>query len=429
MSIAAIVAIIVCAVLFATGMPLYIAFGLGGLLIVLFVAGLSMSQMSLILYNTMNSFILLAAPLFILAGNLMLHGGISGPLINFLKSFVGRVPGGLAVTAVIACAFVGALTGIVPATLAAVGVVMFPAMIAAGYDRGSSGGLLCAASNLGHLIPPSIGFILFGFLTGASVGKLFIAGIMPGLLVMVLLSVTAIIIARRKGFPPTPSVSWRERGSLFIKALPGMFMPIIVLGGIYGGIFTPTESAAVACVYCFVAGMFIKRGAMWRNTWVSLKETVRVMSFILIVIAAAMLLGKGFILIGFPQAITNWVIAAGLGPVGFLLVLTVLIIILGLIMDFAVIMFVVIPLVLPCVVALDINLLHLGVVFVVGGAVGVITPPVALLLYLTAGMFKIPTGEIFRGVIPFLITLIVCLFIVVLFPEISTWLPGTMLGG
>lgn len=423
------VAIVVFAVLFGTGMPLFIAFGLGGLIILLFTAGFPISQMAVMFFVSISSFILLAGSLFILAGNLMLHGGISEPLIDFLQSFTGRVPGGLAVAGVIACTFVGALTGVIPATLAAVGVVMFPAMIAAGYDRGFSGGLLCAASNLGHLIPPSIGFILFGFLTGESVGKLFISGIMPGLMVMAFLSVTAIIIARRKGFPSAPAVSWRERGSLFIKSLPGIFMPVIVLGGIYGGIFTPTEAAAVACIYCFVVGMFLKRRAMWKSMWASLTETVRVVSFILVLIAGAMLLGKCFILVGFPQAITSWVIAFGLGPMGFLLLVTVLIILLGFIMDFAVIMFVVIPLILPCVTALDVNLLHLGVIFIVGSTVGVLTPPVAMHLYFTAGLFDIPVEEVFRGVLPFLITLTICLFITVFFPEISTWLPGMMVGG
>lgn len=418
-----------CAVLFAVGVPLYVAFGLGGLIILMFHSGLSLEQLAMMFFGSLDSFVLLAGALFILAGNLMLQGGIGKPLVDFLGSFTARVPGGLGIASVLACLFIGALTGVIPATLAAVGIIMFPAMIAAGYPRGFSGGVLCASSNLGNLIPPSIGFILFGFLTNASVGKLFIAGIMPGVLLAAAFAITTIVIAKREKFPSMPAVSLKERGSLFVKALPGIFMPIIILGGIYGGIFTPTEAAAVACVYCFIVGAIINRGINWKATWASLTDTVRIVTFILILIAGAMVLGKAFMLVGFTQAITNWVTAAGLGPMGFLLLLVVVFIAVTFIMDATAMMFVVIPLIMPTVAALDINLIHLGVIFVVAASVGVTTPPMSVHLYVTAGMFDVPVEEVMRGVLPFLAVLTIVLFIIVLFPEISTWLPGTMMGG
>jgi len=421
--------VVVCAVLFAIGAPLYVAFGLGGLVILMFHVGMSLKQLSMMFFGSLDSFILLAAPLFILAGNLMLQGRIGKPLVDFLGSFTTRVPGGLGITSVLASLFIGALTGVIPATLAVVGLIMFPAMIAAGYPRSFSSGVLCASSNLGNLIPPSIGFILLGFLTGASVGKLFIAGIMPGVLLAAAFAITVMVIAKRQKFPSMPAVSWRERGSLFIRALPGIFMPIIILGGIYSGMFTPTEAAAVAVVYCFIISAVINRGINWKATWTSLTDTVRITTFIMVLIAGALVLGKAFALVGFTRAITDWVVVAGLGPMGFLLLLIAVFIAMTFIMDPTAMIFVVIPLIMPTVAALDINLIHLCVILIVAASVGVTTPPMAVHLYITAGMFDVPVEEVMRGVLPFLVVLTIVLFIIVLFPQISTWLPGTMMGG
>lgn len=420
--------VVICAILFAIGAPLYLAFSLGGLTILVFYAGMSLEQMTAMFFSSLDAYILLAGILFILAGELMVRGGIAKPLVEFLGSFIGRVPGGLGIATVIASAFIGALTGAIPATLAAVGLIMFPAMKAAGYPQGYSGGVLCASSNLGQLIPPSIGFILFGFLTGTSVAQLFMAGILPGLLLAAALSITAVVIAKRQKLPLMPAISRGERGSLFLKSLPGIFMPIIVLGGIYGGIFTPTEAAAVAVVYCFVVSAIINRGIDWKTTWVSLAETARIVTFILMLVAGAMLLGKTFALAGFTQAVTRWVVAAGLGPMGFLLLLVIVFIALTFIIDPMAMMFLAIPLIMPTLTTLDINLLQMGVIFMFAAAVGMATPPMAVNLYITAGMFDIKVEELLKGVIPFLVAITLTTFIIIFFPEISTWLPGTMLG-
>ena len=420
------VGIAITVILFAVGMPIYIVFALGGLFILMFHAGFPLSQLAQIWFSSLDSFILLAGPLFVLAGSMMVHSGIGKPLVNFLGSFTTHVPGGLAVASIIACCFMGALTGVNVATLAAVGFVMFPEMIAAGYDRGYSGAALCTSSNLGVLIPPSIVFILFGFLADTSVAKLFIGGIVPGVLLTLVFAITAIFVAKRKGITNLPSVSWRERGHLFIKALPGLFMPIIILGGIYGGFFTPTEAAAVACVYCFVIGVIINRKVDWQALRASLRDTLRVTTFIMALIAGAILLGKAFTMTGFTQNITSWVTAAGLGPTGFLFLLMAIVVVLGFFIDVMVMLFVMIPLVLPTVAALDINIIHLAVTFCIAGGIGVITPPMATHLYVTAGMFDIKIGELTRGVIPFLAAETAFLFIIIPFPQVSTWLPSLM---
>ena len=421
-----ILGVVVTAILFVIGAPIYIAFALGGVIILLLFAGFPLPELAVFYFDTIDSFILLAGALFVLAGNLMVRGGMGEPLVKFLSSFTARVPGGLAVATIIVCTFLGALTGSVVATLAAAGIIMFPAMIAANYDRGYSTGVLCTGSTLGTLIPPSVTLILFGFLTQTSVGQLFMAGVVPGLLLAVLLAITAMVIARRKRFPLTPGVSWRERGNLFIKALPGIFMPVIVLGGIYGGVFTPTEAAAVACVYCILVGIFIYRGLNWKNFWTSVKDTVGVVGLILMLIAGGMFLGKGFMLAGFPEAICSWVVTTGLSPLMFLFLLTLAYIGLGFVMDANAIMFVFIPLILPAAIALDINLIHLGIIFLFGVLVGGITPPVAVLLYLTSGMFETPVEDVMKGVIPFLAVMVIVMIIITLFPEISLLLPGTM---
>ena len=423
------VGIILCTILFSAGMPIYIAFSIGGLIILLYCIGFPLSQMGTLFFDSLNSFILLSGPLFVLAGNLMVRSGVSGPLVKLLGGFVARVPGGLAVGSIVACTFMGSLTGTVSATLASVGLIMFPAMVAAGYSRGYSAGVLCSASPLGVLIPPSIVAIVFGYLTDASIGKLFIAGILPGLLMAGLLCLTAVFIAKRKAFPLGQLVGWSELYSLIIKALPALFLPVLILGGIYGGIFTPTEAAAVACVYTFVVGLFIKGRGMWEISRVSLTETVRVTSLIYLLLVGGALLGKGFILVGIPQRIASSVLDLQLGQFGFLSVLVIVVMALSIIMDDLTIMFVVVPLIIPTVKTLNINIIHLGVIFIITTMIGVISPPVATHLYFSASLLDVPIGELLWSVIPFLLTMVICLFIVVFFPEISVWLPGMMKGG
>jgi C4-dicarboxylate transporter DctM subunit len=422
------ISIVVLAILFAIGVPIYMAFALGGLSILLFVVGVPLGQLATLFFESMNSFVLLAGPLFILAGNIMLHGGMGRPLTEFMYGMTARMPGGVAVATVVACTFTGALTGSTIATMAAVGLIMYPAMVGADYDRGYSGGILCASSNLGNLIPPSLAFIMFGYLTETSVAGLFMAGVLPGLILALLLSVTAMIIAKRRKFPMMEGFTWRERGRLFVKALPALFMPVIILGGIYGGVFTPTEAAAVACVYGLLASIFIFRKLTWSAFWVCLTETTKVVGMILILIAGAIFLGKAFTLLGFPQAISMWVVDAGLGPRGFLLLFVAVYALLGCVMEGLAIMFVTLPLIFPAALALQINPMHLGVVFCISVLTAGMTPPVSVFVYATSGMFRIPIEEVTRGILPFLAVTFVALLIITFFPGISTFLPRTMVG-
>ena len=418
--------IIITALLFAIGAPIYVGFALGSMIIILLSIGIPLAQLGAMYFGCINSFVLLAGALFVLAGNLMIHSGASNALVNLLSSFVSRIPGGVAVATIITCTFIGALTGSIIATLAAVGFIMFPAMMNANYTRGYSGSVLCSSANLGVLIPPSIVFILFGFLTETSVAKLFIAGIFPGFVMTALLSTVAILIAKKRKFPLSKGFTWKERGRLFVIALPAIFMPVIILGGIYGGIFTPTEAAAVACVYCIIIGIFVYRQLNWMNFWTSVKDTVQVAGMILLMISGGMVLGKAFMLVGFPQAICNWVVLSGLGQTGFLLLLAAVFVVLGFFIEGMAMMFITVPLFIPAATTLDISLIHLGVIFCLAITIAGITPPVSIFLYATSGMFEVKIEELIKEVLPFLIVMIIALFIVVLFPGIAIWLPATM---
>ena len=418
--------IIVTALLFAIGAPVYVGFALGSMIIILLSIGIPLAQLGAMYFGCINSFVLIAGALFVLAGNLMIHSGASKALVNLLSSCVSRIPGGVAIATIITCTFIGALTGSITATLAAVGFIMFPAMMDANYTRGYSGSVLCSSANLGVLIPPSIIFILFGFLTETSVAELFIAGVLPGFVMAALLSIVAILIAKRREFPLLEGATWKERGRLFVKALPAIFMPVIILGGIYGGIFTPTEAAAVACIYCIIIGIFVYRELNWTNFWASVKDTVQVAGMILLMIGGGMVLGKAFMLVGFPQAICNWVVSMGLSQMAFLLFLAVVFVGLGFFIEGMAMMFITVPLFIPAAAALNISLIHLGVIFCIAITIAGITPPVSVFLYATSGMFEVKIEELIREVLPFLIVMIISLFIVVLFPGISLWLPETM---
>lgn len=417
--------VVALAVLLISGVPLFIAFALGGLIIILFVAGLPPYNLAMFFFDSMNNWVLLAIPLFILAGELTVHSGMGEALVDLLKLIIGRVPGSIAVSAIIVSAFVGAFTGVTFAVLGTVGLVLFPAMVAAKYNRDYSAGVLAASAQLGILIPPSVVFIIYGYLTNTSVAQLFMAGIVPGILLAGLLSVTAIFIAYKRKFPIEVGVSLEKRKAILIKALPAIFMPVIVLGGIYGGVFTPTEAAAVACLYTLVVGAFIYRRLNFKNIWASSLETARILSMIMILLCGVLLFNRALILIGLPQAIGKWAVVSGVSPLTFILMVCIGFIVLGLFMD-AFGMVAVIPTILPALGILDINPVHLGVLFVVASGIGCLTPPAAGFLYFAGKLFDVPTVEMLRGVWPFLLIMIICLLILAFVPEISLWLPGTM---
>jgi C4-dicarboxylate transporter, DctM subunit len=421
-------AIAICVIFLISRVPFFMAFAFGGLIIITLDKGLPFYNMGVFFFDSINSFLLLAIPLFTLAGQLMADCGMGKSLVDLLRSFVGRLPGGMGVSAIIASVIVGALTGSNLAVLTSVGSVLYPAMESSRYSKGYSGSILVSSCQLGILIPPSVPFVIFGFMTQASVPKLFMAGVLPGVLLAGLLSITAIIIAiRRKYYSFSKDTNWRDRGNQFVKSIPAILMPVIVLGGIYAGIFTPTEAAAVACVYTILIGFFVYRGLNLKTFWNSVRSSVDLTSIILVMMCGVMLLNKALLVLGMPQAIGQWIVNSGLSPTLFMLMIVVIFVILGTFMD-AMVMVALIPVLVPGAIAAGFNLIHLGVVFVVGSAVGTMTPPAAGALFLASAYFKIPLRDLTREVLPFLMTMVAGMLILAFVPQISLWLPGKMFG-
>jgi C4-dicarboxylate transporter DctM subunit len=368
----------------------------------------------------------LAVPLFVFAGNLMLYGKSSKYLVEFFDSFVRQVPGGLAIVTVVACAFFAAISGSGSATIAAIGGIMLPVMAEKGYGAGLRTGCLAVSGTLGNLIPPSIFFVLYGLITETSIGELFMAGFLPGFLCAALLGITAAIICKREGYAVEPPASWRERRKAFINAIPAILMPTIVLGGIYGGVFTPTEAAAVSCIYGAFIGFFVYRGLSLKNLMTAARGAVQLTCMLLLLISAAILLSKAFIVAQFPQTLTNFVIEAQFSPTMYLVFFNILLIILGCFIEGTPMLFVVTPLLLPPALALGISPIHFGVLFCINVLIGQITPPVGIMLYFTSGYAKVPTQIVIKGALPFLGAMVVALFIVTFLPSIALYLPSLM---
>lgn len=419
--------IVVLGILLVSGSPLFMAFGLGGLIIVLLSTGLPIYNLAGIFFDGVNSWVLLAIPMFVFAGYLMTRSGMAKDLVDLLSSFTGRVTGGMAISVVVASAFLGALTGEALAVLAITGMMLFPSMTAANYERGYSAGIICASAAIGELIPPSCTLIIYGYLASVSVIKLFMAGILPGLLVAALLSAAAIIVAKKKRYPLGPRVTWKQRGRLFVKALPSVIMPVIVLGGIYGGIFTPTEAASVACIYVLIVGAFFYRGLNLKSIWDASKDTVKTVGMILILLCGVLLFSKALMLVGLPQALGNWAITQGMTAMTFLTLICVVFVVLGMAMGYFA-MIALVPVIMPTVIQLGIDPIHLGIVWCVAALLGAMTPPAAGALYVSAKMFNVPVDELIRKIWPFIVATTIALFLLAIFPEISLWLPTVILG-
>jgi C4-dicarboxylate transporter DctM subunit len=409
-----------------TGFPIYIALTLGSVLILIFHGGFPLPAIADYFYTNLEGFTLLAVPLFILAGNLMLRGNSAQPLINVIKSFIGHLPGGLALATILAAGVFSALTGSTGACTAAIGLIMVPAMIKDGYNQNFSGGLMACCGTLGNLIPPSIWMILYAMLAKCSVADLFMAGVFPGILVIFIFGALAAFIAWRQGFKKRPAASWRERFTVIYKAVPAVFTVVIILGGIYGGIFTPTEAGAIGCVYAVLIGFFVYRGLTLKTLWETIVQSARLTAMIFLILVGAIVMCKALILVGLPQAISSVVLHLNLSPMLFLLASTVVILVLGCVIDSLGILFVCVPILLPTALEMGIEPIHFAIVIIIGMMIAAVTPPIGVSIYYSSGLFKIPAEGVIKGSLPFLAAMVVCLLLVIVFPTLSTWLPSTM---
>ncbi|MES0445596.1 MAG: TRAP transporter large permease [Desulfobacterales bacterium] len=410
------------------GMPLAICLGLSVITTFWYHEALPLMAVAQKLYNGLDHFALMAIPFFILASNIMSSGGVSKRLIDVCNAFVGHYSGGLAVASIVSCMFFAAISGSSPSTVVAIGTIMIPAMIASGYGAKYSVGLLGSAGSLGILIPPSIPMIVYGVATDQSVGKLFMAGVGPGLFMGSLFIITAVIYARVKGFKGGTAVPWKDRFVLLWKALPGLFMPFLILGGIYGGIFTPTEAAAVAVVYSLAVGLFVYKDLRFRDIPQVFVRSAVMMAMILFIITNAMLFAFILTTEGIPSDIAAFIIQHAVTPWAFLLFVNILLYFVGDFMEPSAAILILAPLFLPIVLQLNIDPIHFGIIMTVNMEIGMITPPVGLNLFVASGISGLSLWDVFKGAAPFMVIMLVALFIITYIPIISLWFPKLLYG-
>ncbi|KZE64187.1 C4-dicarboxylate ABC transporter permease [Fictibacillus phosphorivorans] len=374
------------------------------------------------MFNSLNSATLMAIPGFVFAGIIMSKGGISKYLIESLRSWVGHISGGLAVVTILSCMIFAAISGSSPATAAAIGSIMIPGMVQAGYDKKYAMGLVAASGTLGILIPPSIPLIIYASVAEESVGKLFAAGVIPGLLLGGILLVSAIIHARIKKYGKLPKESMEQRVKKTLKAIPGFLLPIIILGGIYSGIVTPTEAAFLACLYGVVVSVFIYKELSFPVFREVLKESINITSMIFLVIASAMIFGMFLTTEQVPQAFAQWIEESTTNKWIFMLGVNFMFFIMGMFLEAVAIILITLPILLPVLVMFDINVIHFAIIMTINMELAMITPPVGLNLFVVSGISREKVGAVVKGVMPFFALMILALILVVIFPQLSLYL-------
>ena len=402
--------------------PIAISLALATILM-LFMADFNMNMMPQRMFTALDSFPMMAIPGFVLAGAIMARGGISKYLIEALRAWVGHLPGGLSVVTLLACGIFAAISGSSPATAAAIGSIMIPALVAAGYEKKYALGLVAAGGTLGILIPPSVPLIIYGITSEESIGKLFMAGVIPGLGLLAVLIVAAIVYAKMQGYQGDEKATWEERGRKSLKAIWGAFLPVLILGTIYSGVVTPTESAVIAVVYGLIVSIFIYRELSWKDFRQILVESINVTAMIFLIIGAASLFGLYLTNEQVPQKVGAWIAESGMNKWIFMLIVNLLFFILGMFLEAVSIILITLPILLPILKHFGIDLYHFAIIMVINLELGMITPPVGLNLFVVAGIAKEKLGMVVRGVIPFIVLMIAYLVVVILFPQLSLWLP------
>jgi len=399
------------------------------LALVVFPGGIPLIILSQTLYSSIDSVILLAVPFFMLAGNLMKTGGVTRRLVVFANALVGGMAGGLGMVAVVACIFFAGMTGSGPAEAAALGILLIPSMVESNYTRGYAASLLASAGSLGIIIPPSIPMVIYSSLTDVSVGNLFLAGFLPGILIGLILMTFNYMVSSRRGYKGTGKHSLKEIGRALRGAILPLFMPLIIVGGIYGGIFTPTESAAVAVAYAMFVTRFVYRELSFADIWSISLDSATITARVLIMVSAATLFSWLLTVQGVTSAIVEPVIAMNPPPWAVLGFANLTMLVAGMFVDVFSNILILSPLLLRLMEPAGISELHFGIVATVNSDMGNITPPFGLNLFVASGAFKKSYVEVVRAIVPWLAIAIVSLMIITYVPEISLWLPKQLYPG
>ena len=408
------------------GVPVAVSLGLSSLITILLFGQDSLPSLALKLYETSEHFTLLAIPFFVLGGAFMTTGGVARRMIRFAIACVGHLRGGLAIASVLACMLFAAVSGSSPATVVAVGSIVIAGMVRAGYPMPFAAGVVCNAGTLGILIPPSIVMVVYGAATETSVGDLFMAGVVPGTMLGLLLMVAIWLRARAMGIELQPRASLTEVLTSARDSIWGLLLIVIILGGIYGGVFTPTEAAAVAAVYAFLIAMFVYRDIGPKHVPGVLADAGKVTVMLMFIIANALLFAHVLTTERIPQLIAEQVLAWGLPPWGFLIFVNVLLLLAGMFMEPTGIILILAPILFPIAMQLGIDPVHLGIIMVVNLEIGLVTPPVGLNLFVTAGVTKMPIGDVIKAALPWTLILLSFLIVITYVPAISLWLPNAL---
>lgn len=410
------------------GVPIAISLGVSALVAIYFGTTLQLDIITQKAFTSLDSFPLLAIPFFMLAGILMGKGGVSKRLLNLATSIVGWITGGLSLVTIVACMFFAAISGSGPATVAAIGGFMIPAMIARKYDGGFAGAVTAAAGSIGVIIPPSIPFVLYGVIGSVSVGSMFLAGIIPGLLIGVTLMITSYIISKKRNYRPDEKkdFSFMEVLKAINDAKWALLIPIIILGGIYGGIFSPTEAAVVATVYALFIGMFVYKELDLKSVYDSFLEAVIINATTMIIIGLSVSVAYFMTLEQIPNDIATFLTSLSESPIVILLAINVLLFIVGMFIDTISALVVLTPILLPIVTTVGVDPIHFGVILVANLAIGFVTPPLGVNLFVASSVGNVKFEKIVSAIIPFIISMIICILVITFFPTLSLWLPSFM---
>lgn len=413
------------ALMLLIGVPIAMSLGIAGMATIVFspTITLSLNVIAQRIFGGLDSTSIMAIAFFVLAGNIMTKGGISRRLVEFANSIVGGFRGGMALALVLACAFFAALSGSAPATVVAIGVMLYPDMVRLGYPKDRTAGLLVVSGGLGPVIPPSIIMVVYATITGASVGDLFKSGMAIGIAIMITLMIVVVIFAYKEKWPKTSGkLSTKEFFTSFFKAIPALMLPIIILGGIYSGVLTPTESSAIAVVWSLITGMFIYKEVGIKDLYEIFLESAKGSAMILFIIATSTAFAWLFAFAGISRELVNFVINLNLSPTLFCIVVAIILLIFGVFLEGIATCVLMVPVLWPIAKAMGIDAIHFGMIVSISNVIGTMTPPVAVNIFSAASVTKLKMGEIVKGQTPFFIGYLFVFFLVVIFPIFSTFL-------
>ncbi len=414
--------------LMITGMPISIALGLTVLTFLFTMTQVPLESVALKLFTGIEKFEIMAIPFFILAGNFLTHGGVAKRMIRFATALVGHWHGGLALGGVVACALFAAVSGSSPATVVAIGSILLPAMVKQGYPKAFGVGVIGTAGALGILIPPSIVMVIYAVSTNSSIGRLFIAGIVPGIMLAVLLMLVTWVVAKKRNYPRMPRASGKELWTAFRESVWGLFLIVVVIGGIYAGIFTPTEAAAMSAAYAFFVSVFVYKDLTLKQVPKVLLDSANLSAMILYIITNAVLFSFLLTSEQIPQDLSAWINRMGLSPWMFLVVVNILLLIAGNFMEPSSILLITAPILFPVAMKLGIDPIHLGIIMTVNMEIGMITPPVGLNLYVASGISGMGLTDTTKACAPWILVMVAYLLLITYVPIISTWLPDLLMG-